>query len=66
MLAAMEVLGSVLVLGRIAATHVAAFQAKPQMDPCISGFDAVFTDMLVCAFEFDLIEMSAFSHNILR
>ena len=62
----MKVLGGVLVLGRIAATNVTAFQAEPQMHPCVSGFDALFTDVFVCALEFDLIEMSAFSHNILQ
>ena len=66
MLGVMEVLGCVLVLRRIAATHASALQAKPQVDPCVSGFDAVFTDVFVCALEFDLIEMSAFSHNVLR
>ena len=37
----MEVFGGVLVLGRIAATHMAANEAKPEMDPLISGFEAL-------------------------
>jgi hypothetical protein len=66
MLGAMKVLGSVLVLGRIATTHVTTLQAKAEMNPCVSGFDAVLTNVFVCALEFDVVEMSAISHKVLR
>ena len=58
----MKVLGRVLILGRIAATNVATFEAKTKVDPRVSGFDAVLTDVFVCAREFHMIEMSTLSH----
>jgi hypothetical protein len=60
MLAVVKVFGGVLVLGRIAATHVAAEQTHPQVNPGVADFDAVFTDVLVWVGEFDLIQMLAF------
>jgi hypothetical protein len=60
-----KMLGRVLVLGRIAAADVPAFQAKPQMDPCVAGLDAVFTDMLVRVGNLDLVHMiAAFCHTV--
>jgi hypothetical protein len=38
----MEMFGRALVLRRIAASHMAPFQAQPQMDPRTAGLDAVF------------------------
>jgi hypothetical protein len=37
----MKVLGSVLVLGRITATYMAADFAKPQMYPGVAYFEAI-------------------------
>jgi hypothetical protein len=42
-----EVFGGVLVLGRIAAANVPAFETEAQVYPCISGFQAVLA--AVCA-----------------
>ena len=39
----MEVLGSVLVLGTVAAADVAAVQTHAQMNPSVAGFQARFT-----------------------
>ncbi len=66
MFGVMKVLGRMLIPGRIAATNVATFEAKPQVDPCVSSFDAVLTDVFVCDREFHPIEMSALSHRILQ
>lgn len=64
MLCSMEMLGCMLVFRRITAAHVAAFQAQTQVDPPISNFHAIFTDMLVGAGQLDVVEMSALSHNL--
>jgi len=42
-----EVFGGVLILGRIAATNMPAFETETQMYPCISDFQAVFA--AICA-----------------
>jgi hypothetical protein len=42
-----EVFGGVLVLGRIAATNMPAFETDTQVYPCISDFQAVLA--AVCA-----------------
>lgn len=65
MFAAMKVLGRMFVLGGIAAPHMPAFEAEPQMDPVISGFNAIFTDMRLCAGVGDLVEMSTLSQEVL-
>jgi hypothetical protein len=52
-----KMLGGVLVLRGVATTDVSALQAHPQMHPSISGFNAVFAYILVCAGNPDLIEM---------
>lgn len=54
MLGAMKMLGRMLVLGRIAATNIAALQAQPQMHPCIALFHALFTNMYVSMRDLDL------------
>ncbi len=59
MLGAMVMLGRVLVLRRIAATHMAAFQAQAQMDPRVAGLDTVFADISLGGFELDLLQMAA-------
>src|SRR5690349_1798466 len=55
MAAGMEMFGSVLVLGRIAASHMATLHAQAQMDPGVAYLHAVFTDMRVALGNFDLI-----------
>jgi hypothetical protein len=52
-----EVLGCVLVLGGIAAANVTANQTQPQMDPGIADLHALFTNLLMSASDFDLVEM---------
>jgi hypothetical protein len=59
MLRFVVVLGGVLVLGRVAAPHMSAFQAQPQMDPSVSKFDASLTNMDFSVRDLDLVEMSA-------
>src|SRR5579871_2243972 len=59
MLGAMIMLGGVLVLRRIAAANVSTFQAQPQMDPGIAGLDAVFADIGIRGFEFNLFHVAA-------
>src|SRR5438105_14358739 len=48
-----------LVLGGIAAAHVAAGKAQPQFDPGVAGLDAIFALALTGAGDFDLVEMVA-------
>jgi hypothetical protein len=38
----MEMFGSVLVLGRVAAAHVSTYETEAQLDPGISHFQALF------------------------
>ena len=38
-----KVFGGVLVFGGIAAADMTAGQAQPQVDPTVTGFDAIFT-----------------------
>src|SRR5207302_10269646 len=54
-----EVAPGVLVLGRIAAAHVAAGKAQPQFHPGVAGLDAIFALALVGAADLDLVEMVA-------
>ena len=65
-LGVVEMLGRMLVLRRIAATHPPTLQAKAQMNPGISRFDAILTHAFVCTGEFELIEMTALGHNRLQ
>ena len=59
----MKVLGGVFVLRGIAAAHVPAGEAKPQVDPGVANFDAIFALVFVSALDLDLIEVSAsFGH----
>ena len=59
MLTVMKMFGRMLVLGRIAATNIAALQAKSKMDPGVSEFDAFLADVLVGAGDLDLVKMLA-------
>lgn len=64
MLGLMEVLSSVLVLGRVATSDVPALQAHAQMYPGVAGLYAILADVLVGFRELDLIQMSTCSaHN---
>jgi hypothetical protein len=62
-----EVLGGVLVLGRIAAANVAATEAQAQVNPGIARFHTVLAHMLIGFLDFDLIQVGAFCrHRFLR
>jgi hypothetical protein len=52
-----EMPGGVLILRRITTAHVPAFEAQPQVDPGIAGFDAVFADSHLRASDLDLIQV---------
>ena len=54
-----EVLCRMLVLRGIAAAHVSALHAQPEMHPSVADLDAVLADMHVRALEFDLLPMRA-------
>jgi hypothetical protein len=56
-----KMFGGVFILGRIAATHVAASHAQAQMNPGVASLDAVFADVRVGGGDFDLVEMFAFT-----
>jgi hypothetical protein len=64
MLRVMKVLGRMLVLRRVAAANVAAFQAQSQMDPAIAHFQALLAPASVRSDRPDLIEMRAGCHVI--
>jgi hypothetical protein len=51
----MEMLGGVLVFRGITATNVAADEAKPQVDPSVTQFHALFADVSVRVLDLDLI-----------
>src|SRR5437016_490445 len=60
-----EVPPGVLVLGGIAAAHVAAGKAQPQFHPGVASLDAIFALALVGAVDLDLVEMVALAgHKI--
>jgi hypothetical protein len=62
-----KVFGGVFVLGRVAATDIAADQAHAQMDPAVAELNAILTNMLVRLSYFDLIKVSTFFwHRSLR
>src|SRR5262249_16592864 len=54
----MKMLGGMFVLGRIAATHVAALRAHSQMDPGVAGFNTFLTNVSVRAGKLDFGEMT--------
>jgi len=60
MLGFVKMLGSVLVLGRIATTDVPTNEAQTQVNPRIAGLHAVLTHMFIGFSHFDLIKMGAF------
>jgi len=59
-----EMGGGVLVLGIIAAAHVAAGHAEPQMDPAASGPQTVLATVRAGGDLPDLIEVAAPGHHI--
>jgi proline racemase len=66
MFGAMEMLRRMLILGRITAANVPAFQAKAQMDPGIAGLDAIFADVGIGGLKFDLLHVTtALGHGFL-
>jgi len=67
MLRLVKVFGGVFVLGRVAATDIAADKAHAQVDPGIAGLHAILTNMFVRFSYFDLIEVGTFFwHRSLR
>jgi hypothetical protein len=62
-----KVFSGMFVLGRVAATDIAADKAHAQVDPSIAELNAILTNMLVRFSYFDLIKVSAFlCHRFLR
>src|SRR5262245_55560589 len=59
MLGAVEMLGGVLVLGRVATTDMAATAAKPQMQPDIVRCQALFATLGAWRHGMDGVEMAA-------
>jgi hypothetical protein len=56
-LGTMEMLGCMLVLRGITAANVSAFQTKPQVDPRIAKFNALFADINICLRNLDLFHV---------
>jgi hypothetical protein len=62
-----KVFGGVFVLGRVAATDIAADKAHAQMDPGVAELNAVLTNMCSRFSNFDLFKVSTFFwHRSLR
>jgi hypothetical protein len=53
----LKVFGGMLILRRIAATHMSAGHAHPQVNPVIANLYAVFADIHLSGCNFDLIQM---------
>ena len=67
MLGFVEMLGGVLVLGRVATSYMSTAEAQAQVDPCVSRLNAFFTDMLIGFCDFDLVQVGAcFRHRFLQ
>jgi hypothetical protein len=60
MLRFVEMLGRVLVLGRVATTNLPTNEAKTQVNPRITGFDTFLADAFFGFFDFDLIKVGTF------
>jgi hypothetical protein len=66
MLRFVEMLGRMLVLGRVATANVSASEAKAQVNPRVAGLSTVLTHMHMSFSDFDLIEVGAiFWHGFL-
>jgi hypothetical protein len=61
----MEVFGSVLIPGRIAAAYVAAVHAKAKMYPGIAAFQALFAAARMRLHVVNLIQVRALSHCLI-
>jgi hypothetical protein len=59
MLSFVEMLGRMLVLGRVATGNVSASEAKTQVNPRVARLGTVFTHMFVSFSDFDLIKVGA-------
>ncbi len=55
----MKVFGGVLVLGRVTASYMTAFETEPEMHPSIPDLHAILANMDFRARGSDLIEMGA-------
>jgi hypothetical protein len=60
MLRFVEMLGRVLVLGRVATANVPASEAQTQVNPSIAGFGTILTHMFIGFSYLDLIKVGAF------
>jgi hypothetical protein len=60
MLRFVEMLGGVLVLGRVATANVPASEAQTQVNPRIAGLGALLTHMFIGFSYLDLIKVGAF------
>jgi hypothetical protein len=57
-----EVFCGVLVLGGVTATYMPAGEAKPQVDPFISGFEALFATACVRLYISNLVHVLTLFH----
>jgi hypothetical protein len=62
MLGVMEMLGGVLILRRVTAANMAAFETQPQMNPGVPCLHAILTNVLVGLRHVDFTRMFAL-HN---
>jgi hypothetical protein len=60
----MKMFRRVFVFRRIAASHIPADHAHPQVNPYVAKFDALFTDVSVGSPELDLIQVLAFLSHL--
>jgi hypothetical protein len=66
MLRFVEMLGRMLVLGRVATANASAREAQTQVDPRVARLGTVFTHMFIGFSDFDLIKVGAiFWHRFL-
>jgi hypothetical protein len=66
MLRFVEMLGRMLILGRVATANVPAGEAKTEVDPRVARFGTVLTHMFIGFSDFDLIKVGAiFWHRFL-
>jgi hypothetical protein len=55
-----KMFGRMLILGRVATTHMSASETQAQVNPGVAGFDAVLAHMRVGGLNFDLVQVRAF------
>jgi hypothetical protein len=62
-----EMLGGVLVLGRVATAHMSTAEAQAQVYPGVARLNAVLANMLIGFCDFDLVQVGAcFRHCFLQ